>query len=133
MLGRRAFLIRLGAWPGALVAALALLQQGCGGSSDSSGSGYGTTDSGTPDTGTSPSTCDGKTPASESGSHFHPVCLTLAELNAGQAVTLTLEAGSAGHTHTLALTQQQVTDLKAGASVSATSSVTSGHSHDVTS
>ena len=74
---------------------------------------------------TADSTVAGATP------HTHPVTLTDAAMTGG-TLTYTSGAPSAGaaHTHTITLTAAQLTDLRNGvATVTLTSSVTSGHSH----
>ncbi len=63
--------------------------------------------------------------------HGHTVVLTEAQLQAGAAVTLDLTQGG-GHTHTVALSADQVQAIEGGDTVSVTSSVNSGHSHNVT-
>lgn len=63
--------------------------------------------------------------------HGHSAVITGAQLEAGGAVTLNI-AGSAGHNHTVPLTSEQVTAIRAGTMVSQLSSETGAHSHLVT-
>ena len=63
--------------------------------------------------------------------HGHSAVLTKAELDAGQAVSLDIQ-GTATHSHTLALTADQVMGVKNGAQEVQESSVAAGHSHTVT-
>jgi hypothetical protein len=65
-----------------------------------------------------------------SSNHGHSVVITKAEIDDGQAVTLTLTGGT--HTHTLDLTMDDVGNIGAGDTVTRESSVTNGHEHDVT-
>ena len=65
--------------------------------------------------------------------HGHSVTITEAELDAGDAVTLTLTTGL-GHTHTAELNAQEVQDIADGTEVVVESSTASSdnHSHTVT-
>lgn len=63
--------------------------------------------------------------------HGHTVVLTAAQQQAGAAITLDLTKGG-GHTHTVALSTDQVQAIAGGGTVSVTSSVDSSHSHNVT-
>jgi hypothetical protein len=56
--------------------------------------------------------------------------ITAAQLTAGNAITLTL-TGS-GHTHTVALSQTDLGQIRAGTRVSKNSSNVDGHTHTVT-
>ena len=58
----------------------------------------------------------------------HKAVITKAELDAGGAVTLSIK-GSADHTHTGALTADQVVAIKAGTHVMITSSTFDSHQH----
>ncbi len=68
--------------------------------------------------------------ASSSG-HTHAVSISAAQIDAANAVTLTL-SNSAGHVHEVSLTADQVMDIGAGARVTAVSTNDSGHTHAVT-
>lgn len=70
-----------------------------------------------------------------SGNHSpaHTVTITAVELLAGGAWVLTLSAGDGdNHTHTVSLSSFQVGQIVLGNTVSATSSLDSGHTHGVT-
>ena len=54
------------------------------------------------------------------------------QLDAGGAITLDIRGNNTTHTHTVALTAQDMTDIKNGVMVSKTSTTTSFHSHTVT-
>jgi hypothetical protein len=135
---RRDFLRDSAALP-PLIAALfaAPVVMSCGdGSSSDSGSSDGDSDGGddtgddggdTGDDGSGGGTAD--VGGDVSSNHGHEVEITGAELDAGDAVTLTL---SGTHTHTLDLSAEQVQSIAAGDTVSETSSTNSGHSHEVT-
>lgn len=108
-MGRREFIGAAAALIGA-----AALAAGCG--DDTTGSGDGS--------------LEGFVDAGGSPSHSHDVSITKEQLEAGEAVTLTLTGG--GHTHTVELTGAEVQGLKAGtAHLSKTSSTTASHSHIV--
>jgi hypothetical protein len=65
-----------------------------------------------------------------SGGHGHSVRITRAQIDAGDAVTLTLSGG--GHSHTVSLTADEVGDIGDGTRVSKPSSSDQGHTHQVT-
>jgi hypothetical protein len=66
------------------------------------------------------------------GAHTHNVTITGAQIEAGNAVTLTLALNDIyGHTHQVSLTGDQVMAIGAGTSVVAQSTDSSGHSHTV--
>jgi hypothetical protein len=68
---------------------------------------------------------------SPASGHTHDgAVVTEAQLLAGGAVTLALTG--AGHTHTVALTSQDVADIAGGLQVIALSSTDVGHAHTVT-
>lgn len=66
------------------------------------------------------------------GLHNHPVCLPQSILSSPQAVTLTLEIGGVGHTHTIFLSAVQVADIANNAAIVTVTSSFNGHTHDVT-
>jgi hypothetical protein len=57
--------------------------------------------------------------------------ITAAQLTAGNAITVTL-TGAATHTHTVALSQAELSQINAGTRVQKTSSTDNAHSHTVT-
>ena len=57
--------------------------------------------------------------------------ITAAQFTAGQAITLTL-LGAATHTHTVALSQAELTQISGGTRVQKTSSTDNTHTHTVT-
>jgi hypothetical protein len=79
-----------------------------------------------------PSPSGGKTgTVGSSAGHTHTGAdITAAQLMSPTAISLTL-MGS-GHIHTVALSQQEVTQIAAGTRVSKDSSDTNGHTHTVT-
>jgi hypothetical protein len=84
-------------------------------------------------TGPNPPDCAKNGTVSPAAGHTHPVdCVTQAELVAGNQVNLTLQSGSAGHTHSATLTAQQVQNIAGGTQVAVTSTSTSAHTHTVT-
>jgi hypothetical protein len=67
-----------------------------------------------------------------SSNHGHSAIVTAAAQDTGTAYSLSIQ-GSAGHNHTLAMTAQDLTNLKAGSQVvKTTASDGTGHSHTVT-
>jgi len=104
----------------AMLAGVTITITGCGGD-DNSG----------PNPGPSPQP-DGKTgTVSSSAGHTHTGAdITAAQLTAGNAISLTL-VGS-GHTHTVALSQTELTQINAGTRVSKDSSNDQAHTHLVT-
>jgi hypothetical protein len=115
----------------ALMSASAVwMLQGCGGG----GSGYG----GSP--APSPGPAPGPTPAPPAqcgasgaaivGNHGHVLVIDRADLDAMSPPTYHIQ-GSAGHDHTVTFSLAQLQTLKAGGSVTVTSSL-NGHQHDVT-
>lgn len=65
------------------------------------------------------------------GNHGHEAIITSAQLLAGGALSLNIQA-LATHNHTLDLTAAQVVQVRDGATVTLTSAVGSGHSHTIT-
>jgi hypothetical protein len=66
----------------------------------------------------------------EEADHIHAVTITAAQLQAGNAVTLTLSTNS-GHSHSVALTADEVMSIAGGGTVVAVSSNNSTHTHVV--
>ncbi|MEW6087822.1 MAG: hypothetical protein AB1498_05910 [bacterium] len=80
-------------------------------------------------------------PADESGfspvssvdtGHSHFVRILYADITNPPAAGVTYTSSSSGHTHTIFLSQQQLTAINAGSTVTVVSSVDSGHSHNWT-
>jgi hypothetical protein len=105
---RKAFLIQAagGGW--------LLATAGCGG---------GGGDSGNPPAG---SGCA----ATISDNHGHTLAIAAADLNSTSDITYDIQ-GSAGHTHSVTFTAAQLAQLKAGNTVSVTSSMTLSHDHRI--
>jgi hypothetical protein len=66
-----------------------------------------------------------------SGNHGHRLTIPAADLQAGLGKTYDI-TGSADHSHTVAVSGSELTQLTQGESVVASTSVTDGHSHEVT-
>ena len=112
-----------------------LLFQACGGGGDGSGSvatggtggGYGNP---------TPSTGCGSSGTQISGNHGHTLTVPTVDLDSTTAKVYSI-MGTAMHDHMVTLTPAQLAQLKAGGSVTVTSTVTNApaigsHSHDVT-
>lgn len=111
---RREFLARAGLL--ATWAAIPVVLSGCGGNSKSP-----TNTGGDGDVSGNVSTVAG---------HSHSVTITKAQIDAANAVTLTLTGG--GHTHTVSLTAEQVMTIGEGGRVQRESSSDQAHTHTVT-
>ena len=72
----------------------------------------------------------GDVSGSIASNHGHAVSITDAQIDSGDAVTLTL--GGGGHAHSVSLTAEQVGDIGAGTRVQTTSTSGAGHTHTVT-
>ena len=99
--------------------------QACGGG----GSGYGD-DGGGGGGGGGAQSCGASGTAIEAN-HGHSLTIPEADLSSSTDKTYNI-MGSASHDHTVTFTASQLAQLKAGQSVVVTSSVTSGHQHEVT-
>ena len=97
-----------------------LLIQGCGGGGSSYGGGVTTTPAST--------TCSAPT---ISGNHGHMLTIAKTDLDSTTDKVYSI-MGSATHDHTVTLTAAMLAQLKAGMSVTVTSSTTLQHNHDVT-
>ena len=65
--------------------------------------------------------------------HTHTgAVITAAQFTAGNAITLTLAAGTTAHTHTVSMSQAELAQISAGTRVQKTSSTDLVHSHTVT-
>jgi len=84
------------------------------------------------DSGASPSPQPtGKTgTVSSSAGHTHSAQITAAQLTAGNAITVTLTGGD--HTHTVDLSQSELTQISAGTRVQKDSTNVQAHTHVVT-
>jgi hypothetical protein len=71
------------------------------------------------------------TVSTDSGHTHTGAVITAAQLAAGNAITLTL-TGATTHTHTVALSQAELTQISAGTRVQKTSSTDNAHTHTVT-
>lgn len=89
---------------------------GCGGDDDMGGA----------------ASCNGIAPTSvQNVGHTHAVCVPQSLLDAPQAATITLEL-SAGHTHTIDLTTQNVIDIRDNSATVMVTSTGPSHTHVVT-
>ena len=66
-----------------------------------------------------------------SGNHGHSAVITGAQLTAGGGLSLNIQGASA-HNHVFDLTGAEVVQIRNGATLTRTSAVGSGHTHDVT-
>jgi hypothetical protein len=79
----------------------------------------------------SPPATDKTGTVSTDANHTHSgATITAAQFTAGNAITLTLTG--ANHTHTVALSQAELTQISAGTRVQKASSSDNGHTHTVT-
>jgi hypothetical protein len=100
----------------AMLAGVTITITGCGGDDK-------------PTTNPTPVTDKNATVSTDAG-HSHTAVITAAQLTAGNAITLTL-MGAATHTHTVDLSQAELTQIKAGTRVQKTSTIDNAHSHTV--
>lgn len=113
----------------ALVSASALfVLQGCGGG----GTDYGSSPSPAPGPapGPAPAPQCGSGGTAIAGNHGHVLVVPLVDLDSMVPMTYHIE-GTAGHDHTVTFSVAQLQALKAGTSVTVTSTF-NGHQHDVT-
>jgi hypothetical protein len=103
----------------AMLAGVTITITGCGGDDDS------------PTTNPTPATDKTGTVSTDAGHSHTGAVITAAQLTAGGAITLTL-TGQTTHTHTVALTQAELTQISAGTRVQKTSSNDNAHTHTVT-
>jgi hypothetical protein len=101
--------------------AITISASGCGSSSSSP-----TGPSGNP-----PTASNGDKIGDISNNHGHTATITAAQLSAGNAITVQLTLGS-GHTHSLAVSANEIASIAANQRVSGVSSTNSGHNHTVT-
>jgi len=102
----------------AMLAGVTITITGCGGGSSNSG------------TGPSPQPGGKAGTVSSSAGHTHSAEITAAQLTAGNAISVTLTGGT--HTHTVALSQSELTQINAGTRVQKDSSNDQAHTHLVT-
>ena len=103
----------------AMLAGVTITITGCGGDDDS------------PTTNPTPPVTDKTATVSTDAGHSHTAVVTAAQLTAGNAISVTL-TGQTTHTHTVALTQAELTQISAGTRVQKTSSNDNAHTHTVT-
>jgi hypothetical protein len=102
----------------AMLAGVTITITGCGGDDE-------------PTTNPTPPATDKSATVSTDAGHSHTAVVTAAQLTAGNAITLTL-TGQTTHTHTVALTQAELTQISGGTRVQKTSTTDNAHSHTVT-
>jgi len=109
---RKMFLVQLagGAW--------ALGGAGCGGGGDA------------PAPAPPPPPQGGGCVATIAGNHGHVLAIPAADLNSAVAMTYDI-AGSADHTHSVTFSAAQLAQLKAGSTVSVTTTTTLSHNHAI--
>ena len=80
-----------------------------------------------------PPAVDKTAAVSTDANHTHSVIVTAAQFTAGNAITVTL-TGASTHTHTVALSQAELTQIRAGTRVqkTSTSDGATPHTHTVT-
>jgi hypothetical protein len=108
----------------AMLAGVTITISGCGGDDDDN--------TVTPGPSTTPPPAGGRTgTVSTDNNHTHGGAeITAAQLSAGNAITLTLTG--AGHTHTVGLSQAELSQINGGMRVQKTSSNDNAHTHTVT-
>jgi hypothetical protein len=102
----------------AMLAGVTITITGCGGDDDN------------PTTNPTPPATDKSATVSTDAGHSHTAVITAAQLTAGNAITLTL-LGAATHTHTVDLSQAELTQIRSGTRVQKTSTTDNAHSHTV--
>jgi hypothetical protein len=81
----------------------------------------------------SPTATDRSGTVSTDAGHTHTgAVITAAQFTAGNAISLTLAAGATGHTHSVALSQTELTQVSGGTRVQKASSNDNAHTHTVT-
>ncbi len=102
----------------AMLAGVTITITGCGGDDN-------------PTTNPTPPAADKTGTVSTDAGHSHTAVITAAQLTGGNAITLTL-MGQTTHTHTVALSQAELTQISGGTRVQKTSTTDNAHSHTVT-
>ncbi len=102
-------------WALAILAGATITITGCGGS----------------DSPTGPSLQPGDKSGSVSANHGHSAVITAAQITAANSISLNIR-GTADHTHTVALTQAEVTQIGASQRVAKQSTNDQAHDHTVT-
>lgn len=105
----------------AMLAGLTVTITGCGGGGGNSGNSAGTNN---------PTAVGGDRHGSITANHGHTAVITLAQLQAGNAVTLDIR-GSADHNHRVELTAAEVRTLAGGGEVTKVTTSTDGHNHQI--
>jgi len=95
------------------------------------GGGGGSPTTGTPPTTTTPPASNNDEVGTISANHGHVAVITAAKLAEGTAIDLDI-SGTAGHTHHVQLSGDEVVQIRGGTRVTKTSSTDDGHNHDVT-
>ena len=78
-----------------------------------------------------PGACESDPEEMISGNHGHRIDVTLADVADGEPMVYDIQ-GSSSHTHSVELTSQDFERLREGGQVMVTSSITEGHSHEIT-
>ena len=107
---------------GAALGGTVLLLQACGGGDDAPSGGN--------NGGGGPDSCSSEG-AAITGNHGHSLSIPAADLDSTSAKTYSIQGG-ASHAHSITLSPAQLANLKAGQSVTVTSTTDSQHNHDVT-
>ena len=102
----------------AMLAGVTITITGCGGDDE-------------PTTNPTPPATDKTATVSTDAGHSHTAVVTAAQLTAGNAISVTL-TGQTTHTHTVALTQAELTQISGGTRVQKVSSNDNAHTHTVT-
>ena len=102
----------------AMLAGVTITITGCGGDDN-------------PTTNPTPPATDKTATVSTDAGHSHAAVVTAAQLTGGNAISVTL-TGQATHTHTVALSQAELTQISANTRVQKTSSNDNAHTHTVT-
>ncbi len=77
------------------------------------------------------SDCAGGADGNISGNHGHTASVSAADITAAAAKDYDI-MGSSAHSHTISVSAAQMGELAAGDSVTVTSTMAAGHTHDVT-
>ena len=102
----------------AMLAGVTITITGCGGDDN-------------PTTNPTPPATDKTATVSTDAGHSHAAVVTAAQLTAGNAISVTL-TGQTTHTHTVALSQAELTQISGGTRVQKVSSNDNAHTHTVT-
>ena len=108
----------------ALLAGVTITVSGCGSS-------YGSNPTPMPTPTPTPATGTGDKAGAVSDNHGHVAVVTAARITAGDAFSLDIR-GTADHTHTVALSSDEIRAIGAGTRTAKTSSTDTAHNHTVT-